>query len=213
MSQGWTRLTAPAAILNEAGIDTDVIFPARFLLRMEKQGLGECLFADRKSADGEEPSIFDLEPVDGAPIQILIAGAQFGCGSSREHAVWSLVDFGIRAVIAPSFGEIFANNAARNGMAAIVCPPDALAMLSADAQSAPLTIDLETQNISAAALPAFAFTLPKADRQTIINGWDEIDLIAEQHALEVAQFEQSYKARRPWMFVPGNGAVRANAPD
>lgn len=205
MSQGWTCITAPAAVLNESGIDTDVIFPARFLLRMDKQGLGECLFADRKSADGQVGSAFDLELVDGERVQILIAGAQFGCGSSREHAVWSLVDCGIRAVIAPSFGEIFANNAARNGLAAIVCSDDAMTALRNSAQSTPLTIDLKAQSITAPKLSKLTFNMPTADREAIINGWDEIDMLTKQHAQDLAQFEQGYKTRRPWMFAGGRG--------
>ncbi|MEL7197788.1 MAG: 3-isopropylmalate dehydratase small subunit [Pseudomonadota bacterium] len=206
MSKGWTRITAPAAALNEAGIDTDVIFPARFLLRMEKAGLGECLFADRRSGDDEAVSPFDLAPRDDASIQILIAGPQFGCGSSREHAVWSLVNFGIRAVIAPSFGEIFANNAARNGLAAIQCPEDSCAAMMDSATIGPLSIDLESQTITAPNLAPLPFILPEADRQALINGWDEIDMIAAAHAEDMVSFEKAYKARRSWTFEK-EGAV------
>lgn len=201
MSKPIETLTAPAAALLEDGIDTDVIFPARFLLRMEKEGLGECLFADRISRpDGRTNGPFALKRPDGRPVQILLAGAQFGCGSSREHAVWSLVDFGIRAVIAPSFGEIFANNSARNGLVAICLERDQVEYLAQECASADLTVDLLAKTVTLSTGKTFAFDMGEGDRQALLNGWDEIDMIHAAHADDIEHFEMSYRERRPWLF-------------
>lgn len=190
MSAGLSRITSPAGVLLEDAVDTDVIFPARFLLRMDKTGLGECLFADRGLQS-------QLRADDGAPLAILLAGAQFGCGSSREHAVWSLFDFGIRVVIAPSFGEIFANNAARGGLAAIRLPRAQVAALARS--HGPLTVDLLARRITTAAGDGFAFEMDEGDRQALINGWDEIDMIDAAHAQDITDFERAYLARRTWL--------------
>jgi 3-isopropylmalate dehydratase small subunit len=190
MSAGLSRVVSAAAVLLEDAVDTDVIFPARFLLRMDKQGLGDCLFADRGVQDR-------LRGDDGVPLQILLAGAQFGCGSSREHAVWSLVDFGIRVVIAPSFGEIFANNAARGGLAAIRLPRPQVEALAR--VNGALTVDLETKRIMTAAGDGTVFEMDEGDWQALINGWDEIDMIDTAHGQDISDFESAYLARRPWL--------------
>jgi 3-isopropylmalate/(R)-2-methylmalate dehydratase small subunit len=201
MSKPLETLTGRAAVLLEDGIDTDVIFPARFLLRMEKEGLGECLFADRISKTLEDRAgSFTLERSDGKAVQILLAGAQFGCGSSREHAVWSLVDFGIRAVIAPSFGEIFANNSARNGLAAICLDRDQVEYLAQESADADLTVDLLAKTVTIQAGKTFAFDIGEGDRQALLNGWDEIDMIHAAHSDDVENFESGYRERRPWLF-------------
>lgn len=193
MSEPLTMITSPAAAMLENGIDTDVIFPARFLLRMEKEGLGECLFADR------EPLKRSLRCLDGQPVQILLAGAQFGCGSSREHAVWSLVDFGIRVIIAPSFGEIFASNAARNGLAAIQLPPEQVDLLAGKGAAGDFTVDLLSRIITAPSGRTFAFDLAEGDQLALINGWDEIDMIHAAHHDDIDRFEAAYRIRRPWL--------------
>lgn len=148
MTAQLSTISAPAAVLLEDGIDTDIIFPARFLLRMDKAGLGECLFADRAAQSAA------LQRSDGRPVRIILAGAQFGCGSSREHAVWSLVDFGIRAVIAPSFGEIFAGNAARNGLAAIQLNDTLVQQLAGASEASDITIDLHARTSRPQACPS-----------------------------------------------------------
>jgi 3-isopropylmalate dehydratase small subunit len=199
MTEPLVRLSAAAAAMLEDGIDTDVIFPARFLLRMDKLGLGECLFADRRAQVTAAP--FTLDRPDGRPVEILFAGAQFGCGSSREHAVWALVDFGIRAVIAPSFGEIFASNAARNGLAAIPLPRAQVDALAAKSRDGDVTIDILNSIILTTDGTSTAFTLAEADRQALINGWDEIDMLQTAHAAQIDRFEAGYRGRRPWLFT------------
>lgn len=211
MSQPLRRLAAPAIAVLDDAIDTDVIFPARFLLRMEKEGLGECLFADLMNPGGDGVP-FALELPDGRAPQILLAGAQFGCGSSREHAVWSLVDFGIRVVIAPSFGEIFANNAARNGLAAIALAPDIVTMLAAAAQSGDLVVDMLAKSITAPGGVLVPFDIGLGDQQALINGWNEIDMIEAAHKDDIGQFEADYQQRRPWLFT-GTRAAKTPEPE
>lgn len=194
MTAPLSVITSPAAALLEDGIDTDIIFPARFLLRMDKAGLGACLFADRAAYTAA------LRRGDGRPVQIILAGAQFGCGSSREHAVWSLVDFGIRAVIAPSFGEIFASNAARGGLAAIRLPREQITQLADLGLGSDISIDLQSKTITPAGQSGMAFEIPAGDRQALLAGWDEIDIINTAHAQDIEGFEASYRKRRPWLF-------------
>ncbi|MBC7522201.1 MAG: 3-isopropylmalate dehydratase small subunit [Sandarakinorhabdus sp.] len=204
MTGPMQRITGAAAAMLENGIDTDVIFPARFLLRMDKQGLGECLFADRR-VQGREGA-FALDRRDGRPVRILLAGGQFGCGSSREHAVWSLVDFGIRVVIAPSFGEIFASNAARNGLAAIPLGREQVEALAGAISAGDLAIDLADSTITTAGGAVFRFDMAEADRHALINGWDEIDMLDAGYHDRIDGFEAAYRGRRPWLFrTPADG--------
>ena len=204
MSGPMQRITAAAAAMPEDGIDTDVIFPARFLLRMDKKGLGECLFADRRAEGRGQP--FALDRPDGRPVRALLAGGQFGCGSSREHAVWSLVDFGIRVVIAPSFGEIFASNAARNGLAAIQLGREQVEALARTIAAGDLTVDLVDRMITTAGGEVFPFEMAEGDRQALINDWDEIDVLDVAYHDRIDRFETAYRARRPWLFrAPEDG--------
>src|SRR3984957_9049014 len=144
--ESFVSLTSVAAPLPDADIDTDVIFPARFLLLLNRQGLGQHLFHERRRSSGQERFVLDRSPFDKA--QILVAGRNFGCGSSREQAVWALSDFGIRCVIAPSFGEIFYGNCFRNGVLPIILPdPEHHDVMLAATSGAPLTVDLEAQEI------------------------------------------------------------------
>jgi 3-isopropylmalate/(R)-2-methylmalate dehydratase small subunit len=194
------RFAARATAMLEEGIDTDVIFPARFLLRMEKDGLGECLFADRRDAHpagAALPFAFPLEQ-HGRP-GIILAGPAFGSGSSREHAVWALADYGIKAVIAPSFGEIFASNAARNGLAALRLEADKIAILAEQAGQGDFAIDLETSQVTAPDGALHHVDLPEQDRLSLINGWDQIDLIDALHGTAIEAFERDYWMRRPWL--------------
>ena len=204
MTGPMQRITGAAAAMLEDGIDTDVIFPARFLLRMDKQGLGECLFADRR-AQGPEGA-FALDRSDGRPVRILLAGAQFGCGSSREHAVWSLVDFGIKAVIAPGFGEIFASNAARNGLAALPLGREQVEALAAAIDVGDLSVDLGDRTVTTSGGAVLRFDMVEADRQALINGWDEIDMLDAACRDRIDRFEAAYRGRRPWLFrAPADG--------
>ena len=143
--QRFVSLTSIAAPLPDVDIDTDVIFPARFLLLLNRQGLGQHLFHERRRSSAQERFVLDRPPFDKA--QILVAGRNFGCGSSREQAVWALTDFGIRCVIAPSFGEIFFANCFRNGVLALRLADDLHGLvMSAALMESPLTVDLEVAN-------------------------------------------------------------------
>lgn len=201
MSIALVHCTAKAGLMLENGVDTDVIFPARFLLEMEKEGLGEFLFADRRSAypaDAAEPFAF---PLKGERPAIILAGEAFGSGSSREHAVWALADYGIKAVIAPSFGEIFASNAPRSGLAALRLDADAIAALAQQVTLGEFTVDLESKSVTAPDGTAHAIDLPEQDRLSLINGWDQIDMIDAMHGADIDAFEVLYHKRRPWTFA------------
>src|ERR1700733_11204886 len=144
--QRFVSLTSIAAPLPDVDIDTDVIFPARFLLLLNRQGLGQHLFHERRRSSAQERFVLDRPPFDTA--QTLVAGRNFGWGSSREQAVWALTDFGIRCVIAPSFGEIFFANCFKNGVLPIVMTGDDHAQaMRAAASGGPIRIDLEKQEV------------------------------------------------------------------
>lgn len=184
--------------LLEDRMDTDVLFPARYLLLMQREGLGEHFCQDRRvAADGSRIAGNPLDDPRYAGAQTVLAGEDFGCGSSREQAVWSLVDFGIRCVIAVSFGEIFAANCLRNGVLAIALPDPVIDLLAAT--PGPLTVDLERQAILSGG-QSLAFDVPPAHRQRLLNGWDDIDLILEQEGAQVAAFEAQQRPVQPWLY-------------
>ena len=192
----FSTLTSVAAPFPEAQIDTDVIFPARFLLLLDKAGLGRHLFHERRAKGG---FVLDTAPWDRA--QILVTGPDFGTGSSREQAVWALADFGIRCVIAPSFGEIFFANCFRNGILPIVLPPADHARVMAAAQAAtPVSIDLTAQAIRFAD-EEIAFAVEPHRKRALIEGLDEIGLILADDAPAIAAFEARHRAARPWLFL------------
>lgn len=190
----FTRLTATAAPLPLANIDTDLIIPARFMKALTRDGLGAHLFQEmRFTPDGNERDDFILNRASCRRAQILVADRNFGCGSSREHAIWALVGFGIRCVIAPSFGDIFANNARKNGLLLIRLPDDICAHLreqSALSQYAPISIDLEAQQITLASGEIIAFAVDAADRRILIEGLDDIDRTL-RHEAAIARFEDA----------------------
>jgi 3-isopropylmalate/(R)-2-methylmalate dehydratase small subunit len=194
----FTTTTSVALPLLEDRIDTDIIYPARFLLLMERDGLGEYVFRDRRVAPDGSPIVGN--PVDDpryASAQIVLAGEDFGSGSSREQAVWALAGYGIRCVIAPSFGEIFAANCLRNGVLAITLPRTVIDSLAAI--EGPLTVDLEAQTITFSGM-AVPFQVPPASRIRLLNGWDDIDLILEQEGPEVTAFESRQRQQQPWLY-------------
>src|SRR3569832_298392 len=168
--QSFTTLESIAAPLPEADLDTDVIFPARFLLLLDKTGLGRHLFHERRHKDGRQTDfVLNRPPYDHA--KILVADANFGSGSSREHAVWALADFGIRCVIAPSFGEIFYANCFKNGVLAIVLANDKHASMMAAAESqVPIRIDLEQLWITLPDGPPIAFEVDPYRRRALLLG-------------------------------------------
>ncbi len=189
----FTRLTAAAAPLSLANIDTDLIIPARFMKGLARSGLGRHLFQElRYRPDGTENPDFILNRSACRDAQIVIADRNFGCGSSREHAVWALADFGIRCVIAPSFGDIFSNNARKNGLLLIRLPEDVCERLRGEierAQYAPLTIDLTEQTIALASGEVIAFAIDPNDRRTLMEGLDDIARTL-RHRDVIARFEE-----------------------
>lgn len=190
----FERLTASAAPLPIANVDTDMVIPARFMKALTRSGLGRHLFQELRYADdGAERDDFVLNRAPTREARILIADRNFGCGSSREHAVWALFDFGIRCVIAPSFGDIFSNNARKNGLLLIrlaepIC--DRLREEVALAQFAPITVDLPTQHISLASGETIAFAIDPIDRRILMEGLDDIGRTL-RHADAIARFEET----------------------
>jgi 3-isopropylmalate dehydratase small subunit len=190
---GVKEVTGRALALPLADVDTDVIYPALFLLHTEKRGLGRFAFHDR-------PTIRAAYAAAGSP-PILVAGANFGCGSSREHAVWALADFGLKAIVAPSFGEIFRSNCANNGLIAATVDEAGLASLMAAAEAgAELTVDLRATQVTAGDTRV-PFAIPDADRELVLGGWNTTTRMLALHGAEIAQFETSQRARAPWLWT------------
>jgi 3-isopropylmalate/(R)-2-methylmalate dehydratase small subunit len=198
----FTTVTGVAAPLPEADLDTDIIFPARFLLLMEKAGLGKHVFHERRyNRDrGETPFVLNTPPFDHA--KILVAGRNFGTGSSREQAVWALMDFGIRCVVAPSFGEIFHANSFKNGLLCIALPePVTGRIMAAAATGAPLSVDLKAQTVRLADGAAIPFSVDAHNRRSLLLGLDEIDLIFTDDSADVSRFESEQRKRAPWLYL------------
>ena len=195
-------LTAIAAPLNVANIDTDKIIPARFLKTIKRTGLGKSLFADmRYQDDGSEKPEFVLNQEKYRAAQILVAGDNFGCGSSREHAPWALADFGIRVIIAPSFADIFFNNSFKNGLLPIALPEDVVAKLLEDAAlgtNARLTIDLERQVVVRPNGEEIPFEVDPLRKHLLLNGLDDIGQTL-QHTAAIDSYEARQQAAQPWL--------------
>lgn len=197
--QPFRRLVAPACPLPIANIDTDQLIPARFMKRSRAEGYGGYLLHDmRFKSDGTPDPAFPLNQPAFANAQIIVARRNFGAGSSREAAVYALADFGIRCIVAPSFGDIFASNAVNNGLVpAKVSDADAEALLGALGGGArELTVDLEQQTITVGKL-ALPFEIDSVWRMKLLNGWDDIDLTLSQ-AGRIAAFAAADRSKRPW---------------
>jgi 3-isopropylmalate/(R)-2-methylmalate dehydratase small subunit len=196
----FTRLTATACPINAANVNTDQIIPARFLRRPRAAGFAVGLFHDlRLDADGSERPDFPLNRPAWRGAQIIVAGRNFGCGSSREGAVYALHDHGVRCVIAPSFGDIFAGNAAQNGLlTAVVSDQDAAEMMSAlqHTPEMPVIVDLEQQTILCGNR-SYAFSIDPVRRARLLNGWDDI-AITESYRDRIDEFKAADRSRRPW---------------
>ena len=188
-----TGLVAP---LDKANVDTDQIIPKQFLKRIEKTGFGEFLFYDwRRAKDGQLDPEFTLNQSRFAGASVLLAAKNFGCGSSREHAVWALADFGFRAVIAPSFGDIFANNCAQNGVLTVALTEDEVAELVKRSETIPgyeLTVDLEQRKVTDDRGFSAGFILDETVRHRLLEGLDDID-VTLQHEADI----EVYEARHP----------------
>jgi len=200
----FARLTGKACPLLLPNVNTDQILPARYLKLPRAAGLGPVLFHDlRRDPDGNEKADFPLNQPVWRDAAILIAGRNFGGGSSREAAVYALYDAGICCVIAPSFGDILAQNAVKNGMLpAVVTEADAseLGALVAADPALPVTVDLERQTI-VRGNRTFAFTVDDVSRNQLLNGWDDIDLTGSYRA-RIADFKAADRERRPWARPP-----------
>lgn len=190
-----------AAWLDEDNIDTDTIYPARFLMVLDRHGLGEHLFRDRRlRKDGTPDPDFILNKEAYAGCAILVAGRNFGCGSSREHAVWALRDFGIRCVIARGFSEIFYANCMRNGVLPVIAEEPEIGAALRDAQSMlPFTVSLETKTVTSPS-GSWTFGIDDMDREALLNGWDESERILNFHRSDIRAFETAHKERQPWLF-------------
>ena len=186
--------TGIVAVLNQADIDTDQILPKQFLKRIERTGFGQFLFFDwRFDKDGGENPEFILNQPQSHGATILVTGANFGCGSSREHAPWALQDYGFRVIIAPSYGDIFYSNCFQNGLLPVKLPADAVDELETRAARHPdyrLTIDLENCIIQDDQGFRTTFLLDEHRKQRLLNGWDGISLIL-RHENEIQEYEQS----------------------
>jgi 3-isopropylmalate/(R)-2-methylmalate dehydratase small subunit len=196
----FTRLTASACPLDIANLNTDQLLPARFLKVPRAAGLGTALLRDlRFDAEGRERPDFPLNRPAWREAGIIVGARNFGCGSSREAAVYALYDHGIRCVIAPSFGDIFAGNAAQNGLlTAVVADEEAAALMRRidETPDAPVTVDLEQQTIECRG-ETLRFVIDPVRRTRLLNGWDDVAM-TESYMREIAAFKTVDRARRPW---------------
>jgi len=194
-----TGVPAPLAMIN---VDTDMIIPKQFLKTIKRTGLGKHLFHEmRFDEDGNENPDFVLNKPAYRNAKILIAGDNFGCGSSREHAPWALLDFGIRCIIAPSFADIFYNNCFKNGILPIQLPQEDIDKLMDDAArgaNATLTVDLENQTISGPDGGEITFDIDPFRKKCLLEGLDDIGLTMER-ADRIAAYEERAQAARPWL--------------
>lgn len=197
----FTTIRSVAAYIDEDAVDTDIIFPARFLLLLDKAGLAKHAFHERRHArDLARPFILDREPFTRA--EIFVARKNFGTGSSREQAVWSLADFGIRCVIAESFGEIFFANCFKNGVLPIVKSGAELQEIrKAAGEEQTIEIDLVERLIRLEGGRSIAFEIDDYRRDALLNGLDEIGTILRDDGEDIARFEEIQRRRAPWMYL------------
>jgi 3-isopropylmalate/(R)-2-methylmalate dehydratase small subunit len=179
--------------LGRKNVDTDVIIPAHYLKTITRAGLGRGAFETIRAEPG---NVFDDPEYAGAPI--IIAGDNFGCGSSREHAAWALTDMGVTAVIAPSFSDIFSGNAVKNGIVPVVLPQAAVDRLLEVAKHHPITVDLESCTVTTPFQDRFLFKIDPFRRDCLLGGLDEVGLTLAQDAA-IAAYERGIAADRPWL--------------
>ena len=188
-----TSVSGRAYPWGQKNVDTDVIIPAHWLKTITRAGLGRGAVETVRAVPG---NVFDEPAYAGAPI--LIAGDNFGCGSSREHAAWALGDMGIKAVIAPSFSDIFSGNAFKNGIVTVVLPQDAIDRLLEVAKTDPVTVDLEHMTVTTPFQDRFEFSLDPFRRECLMHGLDEIGLTLERDEA-ITRYETALDAARPWV--------------
>ena len=188
-----SQIAGRAIPFGQKNVDTDVIIPAEWLKTISREGLGKGAFeALRKDPD----NLFDSAEFKGAPI--LIAGDNFGCGSSREHAAWALLDLGIKAVIAPSFSDIFSGNAFKNGILTVVMPQEQVDRLLEVARTEPIDIDLESQTVTTPFQDRFTFEIDPFRKHCLLNGLDEVGLTLARDSA-ISAFEGVVAAERPFL--------------
>ena len=204
--QPFQTLTALAAKLDQVNVDTDQIIPKQFLKKIERTGFGIHLFHDWRFLDDAGQKLnpdFILNQSRYQRAQILVAGDNFGCGSSREHAPWALLDYGFRSIIAPSFADIFYNNCAKNGILLIAVPEASVQQLFAEIEEnvgCELTVDLHDQKVQSPKGLEFSFEIDPFVKHRLLNGLDDIGWTL-QYQSEIESFESNYQKQAPWMFV------------
>jgi 3-isopropylmalate/(R)-2-methylmalate dehydratase small subunit len=198
----FEKLSGIAAPMPLVNIDTDMIIPKVFLKSIQRTGFGKNLFDEmRYNRDGTEIEDFVLNKPQYRDAQILIAGDNFGCGSSREHAPWAIADFGIKCIVSTSFADIFFNNCFKNGILPIVLPQETVDVLMADAEkgaNARMEVDLEEQTITTSDGDTFAFEVDAFKKHCLLNGLDDIGLTMEK-AGSIDAYESRAKEQFPWM--------------
>lgn len=201
----FTRFTAPAAPLDMANVDTDKLLPNRFFRKARGDGLHPYLLHDiRFNGDGSEKPDFVLNQAPYRKARILVAGPNFGSGSAREGAVYAVADYGIRAVIAPSFSDIYSGNMLQNGLLPVVLPPEVCDSLRAQLHAQPgseITIDLQARTVTGPDGAAHRFEIDPSPRERLLKGEDDIDLILA-HSEAIEAFEQRYLDTHPWRRTP-----------
>ncbi len=204
--QPFQTLTATAAKLDQVNVDTDQIIPKQFLKKIERTGFGIHLFHDWRFIDDAGQKLnpdFILNQPCYHGAQILVAGDNFGCGSSREHAPWALLDYGFRSIIAPSFADIFYNNCAKNGILLVALPEASVQQLFTEIEGnagCELTVDLPNQKVQSPKGLAFSFEIDPFVKHRLLNGLDDIGWTL-QFQSEIEKFETNYQKQAPWMFV------------
>ncbi len=200
----FTKLTGVAAPMNMINVDTDMIIPKQYLKTIKRSGLGQYLFDEmRFNRDGSEVEDFVLNKPAYRDASILVAGDNFGCGSSREHAPWALLDFGIKCVISTSFADIFYNNCFKNGILPIKVTKEQLDMLMDDAErgaNATISIDLEAQTIQGPDGGEIKFEIDEFKRHCLLNGLDDVGLTMQAKD-KIDDFEGQQKAGQPWLYA------------
>ena len=198
----FTKINSNAAPLDMINVDTDIIIPKQFLKTVKRTGLGVSAFFNiRYDDDGNELPDFALNKPEYKDAQILITGENFGCGSSREHAPWAILDMGFRCIIAPSFADIFFNNSFKNGILPIVLPQeqvDQLMQESKDNPDAVIEVDLEKQTVTRGNKFSFDFEIDPFRKHCLLNGLDDIGLTLQKDA-SIASFEKKRSSDKPWI--------------
>jgi 3-isopropylmalate/(R)-2-methylmalate dehydratase small subunit len=210
--QAFTQITGLVAPLDRANVDTDAIIPKQFLKSIKRTGFGPNCFDAWRYLDTGQPGVdnskrplnseFVLNQPRFQGAEVLLTRKNFGCGSSREHAPWALMEYGFRVIIAPSFGDIFFNNSFKNGLLPIILPESAIDRLFADTAVFPgfkLRVDLASQTVSTVdGSSNFQFDIDASRKINLLNGWDEIGL-SLRHANDITAFETTHYARQPWL--------------